>query len=530
MREILKTVLSMYRDYNGTGMQMGLFFACLAYLAVQKKEKVKCRLFLGYTLLFFIICFCPVTAKIIMEVCIGEGVYWRMFWLLPSVIVTAYTAVLILMQMGGKGKRYLFLFVMFLMIALTGTNVYNGAVFDRAQNHYKLPQDTVDICDMIEQDAAANHISHKKLITKNELLSSIRQYDAGILMPYGYEAVKKNQADTANAYQIYQIMSSETKNWASLSWYAAMENCNYLAYPAEEGLAEELSSYGYDVVGANESWYVYRRDLDASDYEGEWLITQHGAAQGSQLMFYTIQDKDGHLIVVDGGWATDADYVRQIIKGLGNHVDAWLITHPHRDHAGAFTEIYKKPGRMKIDRVYAVDMAPPEVCLEKAPWDETEVYEEWRKLDISQLEYVHAGDAFEVAGLEFQIFNAYDDYVDELSTDLLNDGSMMFKVTAKKESMLFCADVGKRMTSYLLDAYGEELKADYIQMGHHGNGGLKPEFYKFIGAKAAFFDAPDWLLNDTSGRYKAMKNVLLMRENGAEVYSYATTPNQIILQ
>ena len=31
----------MYRDYNGTGMQMGLFFACLAYLAIQKKEKEK---------------------------------------------------------------------------------------------------------------------------------------------------------------------------------------------------------------------------------------------------------------------------------------------------------------------------------------------------------------------------------------------------------------------------------------------------------------------------------------------------------
>lgn len=520
----------MYDDYNGSGMQMGLFFACLIYLAVQKKEKEKNHLFLGYTLLFFIICFFPLTAKVIMRVCIEEEVYWRMFWLLPTAVVTAYTAVQILMQTEGKIKRHLFLGAMLLVIALTGTNVYNGTIFDRKQNNYKLPQDAVDICDMIEQDAASNGISHKKLITVNGLLSSIRQYDAGILMPYGYDAIKKNKANTTNAYQIYQIMSSESKNWDSLAWYAAMEDCNYLAYPSGEEAADVLSAYGYDVVGANESYYVYRREFKETDYEGQWLVTQYGAADGNQLMFYTMQDKDGHLIVVDGGWTTDADYVRRIIKGLGNHVDAWLITHPHKDHAGAFTEIYQKPGKMKIDRVYAVDMADPKTCLEKSPWDETEVYEVWRSLDIPQLSYVHSGDVFEVEGLKFEIFNAYDDYVDELSEDLLNDGSMMFKVTAGKESMLFCADVGKRMTDHLLDTYGDALKADYIQMGHHGNGGLKPRFYKYIGAKAAFFDAPDWLLNDTSGRYKTLKNVQLMRENGAAVYSYSTTPNQIVLQ
>lgn len=43
-------------------------------------------------------------------------------------------------------------------------------------------------------------------------------------------------------------------------------------------------------------------------------------------------------------------------------------THPHRDHAGAFTEIYKDPKKLKIDKVYAVDMASPELCLENAPW------------------------------------------------------------------------------------------------------------------------------------------------------------------
>lgn len=530
MREVLNDVISMYHDYNGMGMQMALFFACLVYLVIQKKEDTKRYLFLGYTLLFFIICFFPVTAKIIMEVCIGKKVYWRMFWLLPSAVVTAYTAVLVIVKMEGKLRKYLLLFVMLLVIVMTGTNVYNGMFFDRKQNSYKLSQDAIDVCDMIEQDAAANGISYKKLVTVNGLLMHIRQYDADILMPYGYNAVMQNKTDTPNAYHIYQLMSCENKNWEAIAWYAALEQCNYLAYPAEESPVELLSSLGYDVVGANETYYVYRRDFKETDYQGEWLVTQYGAAEGSQQMFYTIQDIKGHLVVVDGGWADGADYVRQIIKELGNHVDAWIITHPHSDHAGAFTEIYKNPKKMKIDKVYAVDMAPPKVCLKSAPWDETEIYEKWLALDIKQLEYVYAGDAFEVEGLTFDILNAYDDYVKELSGDLLNDGSMMFKITANEESMLFCADVGKKMSDYLLDTWQDALKADYIQMGHHGNGGLKNNFYKYVEAKAAFFDAPNWLMQDVGGRYTAVKNAHFMAENGAAVYSFSTTPNQIILK
>lgn len=531
MKETLDIVMSMYDSYNGTGMQIALFFACLLYLFLQKKESEKKFLFLGYSILFFAICFFPVTAKIIMKACIGQAVYWRMFWLLPSAIVTSYTAVLVIMRSDGKAKRYLLLFSMLLIIVMTGTNVYNRSVFDRKQNNYKLPQDAVDICDIIERDAAENGIGHKKLITVNELLSSIRQYDADILMPYGYNQVyKEHGTNMKNTAMIFKIMSGADKNWDALAWYAAMEECNYLAYPADQAAEEALLANGYGKVGENASYRVYRRDAGAKAYDGRWLVTQYGDKNGAQHMFYTAQDADGHLIVIDGGWTTEADYVRSVIKSLGKHVDAWFITHPHQDHAGAFTEIYKKPGKITIDKVYAVDMAAPEVCMEKAPWDETAVYDEWLKLDIAQLSFVHAGDAFDVAGLSVEIFNAYDGYVYDLSKDLLNDGSMMFKISANEESMLFCADVGKSMSKYLLNTWGDSLKADYIQMGHHGNGGLKRAFYESVGAKGAFFDSPEWLMQDTSGRYTTMKNAALMAEYGAAVYSFSTAPNQIVLK
>lgn len=520
----------MYDTYQGTGMQMALFFACILYLLVVKKAKEKRVFFTGYTLVFFIICFFPVTAKIIMDYCIGAEVYWRMFWLLPVPVLIAYTGAQILSDIPGRAKRAGMLAVMAGIIVLTGSCLYNGTLFQHKQNQYNLPNNTVEICDIIEQDAKENGITEKKLATVNEFLETVRQYDADILMPYGNEVVKGNKAESENASSLFRLMSSDVKNWQAISWYAAATDCNYLVSPVGTDTQAAVSVNGYQRVGGNASYDVYRRDQAKEWYQGKWLITQYGSNEGNQLMFYTMQDMEGHLVVVDGGWAADAEFVRQVLKAQGNHVDAWIITHPHRDHAGAFCEIWQNPGKLKVDQVYAVDMAPKELCLANAPWDETEAYDVWVTLDIPQLTYVHAGDRFQIGSLSVEVFNAYDDYVDEMSDDLLNDGSMMFKVTADQESMLFCADVGKKMSDYLLKTWGGQLKADYIQMGHHGNGGLKKDFYQQVGAKGAFFDAPEWLMQDKSGQFTTMENTALMAGEKAEIYSFATTPNQIVLQ
>ena len=68
-------------------------------------------------------------------------------------------------------------------------------------------------------------------------------------------------------------------------------------------------------------------------------------------------------------------------------------------------------------------------------------------------------------------------------------------------------------------------------MGHHGNGGFSEEFLRLASPKAAFFDAPEWLMNpQEEGRYTTPENRRLMESLGAEVYYYATAPNEVILR
>lgn len=261
----------------------------------------------------------------------------------------------------------------------------------------------------------------------------------------------------------------------------------------------------------------------------EWTISQYGP-RDINSSFYTLYNPKQGLIVVDGGWAEDAEYVRSAIALFGNKVDAWILTHPHQDHIGAFNVIYQDLQGIEIEKIYTVDMAAPEDCIAVASWDNVDTYCDFLEFEIPELEYVSIGDKLTICDLEFEIFNAYGKHVKELSRDYINDGSMMFKVSGEKESMLFCADVGSSMSDYLLDYWGENLKADYLQMGHHGFGGLKDDFYKRVSPKTAFFDAPDWMMKDETGTYDNPENAQFMESLGSEVVSFNNAPNSIILK
>jgi len=260
-----------------------------------------------------------------------------------------------------------------------------------------------------------------------------------------------------------------------------------------------------------------------------WTITQYGPRE-MNLTFYTIHNPTKGLIVIDGGWQEDAPYVREIINSFGGHVDAWILTHPHPDHIGAFNMLLPELNEISISEVYTVELPLPEECLKVAPWDNMDAYNTFLEFDLPDIKYVYADDVIQIKDLKIEILSAYDENIAAISKDYLNDGSMMFRVYGEKESFLFCSDVGINVSDYLIEKYGKKLASDYLQMGHHGYGGLKDDFYQMVNPKTAFFDAPDWLMFDETGKYDNPENAELMKKMGSDVISFNSAPNQIVLK
>lgn len=268
---------------------------------------------------------------------------------------------------------------------------------------------------------------------------------------------------------------------------------------------------------------------DLDPHGAGFKVTQFGDVTQSQEMCYTITTAEG-LVIVDGGYGYEAPLLRKVIAQYNDHVDAWILTHPHPDHMTAFLDIYEDPQGIVIDRIYAVQMPDLETLQSNASWDDYSTLERFWEIGVPEAEYPQKGDTLELfGGLTMEILSVYNEGVDELSNDLMNDGSMMFRIRGGRDSMLFCADVGVSMTDWLVAEYGGGLKSDYVQMGHHGFGGPGESFYELADPQAVFFDAPAWLMESDTDRSTQEKEQL-MRDMGCTIFTYYTAPNQIILQ
>lgn len=260
-----------------------------------------------------------------------------------------------------------------------------------------------------------------------------------------------------------------------------------------------------------------------------WKITQYADASGAQASIYTVVREDGKLAVIDGGWDTNADALRQIISGLGNHLDTWILTHPHKDHIGAFNEIYPDPQGITIDRILTIDL-DVSLYLENAKeWDNSDTEEEFVRMipNMENLTYVYPGDTLDVIGLEMKVINAYDDTVAQQSNDICNDGALAFKLSGQESSMLFLSDVGSSRESVITENFGNDLASDYVSMAHHGNSSFSDDFYGLIHPKGAFFDAPEWLR--TGKEYTTAHYEELMKSLGAQLYTWDSAPHTITL-
>lgn len=284
----------------------------------------------------------------------------------------------------------------------------------------------------------------------------------------------------------------------------------------------------FSITGAAAGRGGRRADRRAAS-KNAWTVKQYGSdSDGSQSMFYTISNRKGKLIVIDGGWKQNESRVRSAIQRLGNNVDLWIITHPHPDHVGAFNAIVSNPQGIRIRKVLAPKINPAVYQKYAQEWDEYSIFEEFNGImsGAGNLQYIKGGDTIDISGLSLQFFSSYDGRLEKTSKDICNDSSLVFKAAYNGKSMIFTGDINSRRANMLVKKYGKKLRSNYLQAPHHGNNNKRERFFKAVRPRVTFIDAPSWLR-----KFPAVKhNISVLKKQGSRIITYGSSRRTVKLK
>ncbi|MGI6010615.1 MAG: hypothetical protein ACOX8H_03840 [Ruminococcus sp.] len=259
MQETWNTIVAMFEQYIADSWYVYLLGAALLFLLITCRKRKVNGFFLIITLLFALLYFWPVTARIIMKNFIGRSVYWRMLWVLPAILIIAWAGVSFLGMFKKKWMQNALFAFLAAAVILGGTCMYFQGNYSPGENLYKLPAATVPVCDMISEDAEENGIEQVKVLVPNDLLCYIRQYEASFLMPYGRNAFKYEDLTQNQAGLFSQMSSEEGADPETLNMLLKNEKCNYFVWDRQdEERRAEFADFGYVTVGDVDEYRVYR--------------------------------------------------------------------------------------------------------------------------------------------------------------------------------------------------------------------------------------------------------------------------------
>ncbi|MDR1746736.1 MAG: MBL fold metallo-hydrolase [Tannerella sp.] len=256
-----------------------------------------------------------------------------------------------------------------------------------------------------------------------------------------------------------------------------------------------------------------------------WQLPLHqNHSQGNSYVFRTAK---GKVIVMDGGVAPEAGYLRGFLAALGNDVEAWFLSHPHADHIGALNEILKNPDGINIKSIYHSEFS--EEFYNKVEPDSraltVDFYENLKKTPAQVTDVKTPGLTVEIDRVTFKMLSVKNE---EFTNNAYNNSSMVIRVSDAARSAVFLGDAGiEEGDKILASAYRKDLDCDYLQMAHHGQNGVSRDFYRTVKFKACLWPTPMWLWNNdpgtgyNTGIWKTVETRSWVKEIGVEKHYVA---------
>ncbi len=218
----------------------------------------------------------------------------------------------------------------------------------------------------------------------------------------------------------------------------------------------------------------------------------------TQMNCYVLRTADGRIMVIDGGNTGDGPYLKAFLAGLGNHVHYWFISHAHSDHTDAIAAILDDPEELKVDAVYG-SLPSREWIARHEPGEEVpfdRLLAALTKAGLTVREHV-LGEVMTLDGVRIEILGIKNP---EITVNPINNSSVVMRVSDGAKTILFTGDLGVEGGDKLLKSrFRGRLRAEYVQMAHHGQNGVSEEFYQTVRPSVCLWPTPDWLWDNDNG-------------------------------
>ncbi len=306
--------------------------------------------------------------------------------------------------------------------------------------------------------------------------------------------------------------------------------------PADTELRFAVNPYVVNARGEKEygkSWEVHvtAEGVVTNVMPGEVQIYSLAPENQSLMQSFVIRTQNGKLIVIDGGIdgaGLNADAYMpaalRAIAGVGEddyvEVEAWILSHAHKDH---FHELTKTLNACRDDANFEIKQfifdfpaydtaAYPYAHSDAAYLNELKAalsaWAEARNIPVAEgstfyddlngayvnAETVANGQWLTVDNAKIEFLQTWD--VSD-GTDI-NSNSLVLRLWAGGQSVLFLQDAAIKAGNRLVGTYGDSLKSDIVQMAHHGQAGVNEACYQKIDADVRIWPTPLWVWNNTT--------------------------------
>ena len=237
-------------------------------------------------------------------------------------------------------------------------------------------------------------------------------------------------------------------------------------------------------------------------------------------MTYVFILEDGRFVIEDGGYFADGQ-AEALHDFLLSHSDgkirvaAWLFSHAHQDHIGAFINYIRMYRDTEIEHlIYQFQSA--DFSNIDPNWKSKDDYATFHEFYVAVRECLPGvkivnplrGDTFSIGTLGFEVLYTYLDAEEPITN--FNDHSIVFRVTCEGRKILLLGDAASVASKVLLKT-PEFLACDMVQVAHHGFRGAEKEVYEHTGASIALWPTASYEMEKNAIR---PANDYLLHESG----------------